>query len=81
MICVDMEGSSRLHLHGHVYWIDRAGLHEGDTVQVTQEQLDEAVADAERPPKLGVGPVGDTEPRKRLVWRGKAPSSGVTVEN
>ena len=68
-------------LHGHVYWIDRAGLHEGDTVQVTQEQLDEAVADAERPPKLGVGPVGDTEPRKRLVWRGKAPSSGVTVEN
>ena len=64
------------NLRGQVYWIDRAGQHEGNGVKVTQEQLDEAVADAERPPTLSVEPAGDTEPRKRLVWRGKAPSSG-----
>ena len=54
-------------LRGRFYWIDRAGRHEAEdnAVQISQEQLDEAVADPERPPKLSV--------RQRLVWRGKAP--------
>ena len=65
------------NLRGRVYWIDRAGLHEAEenAVRITQEQLDEAVADPERPPTLSVRPVGDAEPRTRLVWRGKAPPS------
>ena len=56
------------NLHGWVYWIDWGGMHEAedDAVQITQEQLDAAVADPERPPTLSV--------RKGLVWRGKAPS-------
>ena len=65
------------NLRGQIYWIDRAGTHEAEdnAVRITQEQLDEAVADPDRPPKLSVCPVGDSEPRRRLVWRGKAPSS------
>ena len=62
-------------LRGWIYWIDRAGKHEAEdnAVRITQEQLDEAVADADRPPTLSVHSVVDGEPRKRLVWRGKAP--------
>ena len=65
-----------VELRGRVYWIDRAGQHEAEenSVRITQEQLDKAVADTDRPPMLSVRPVGDTEPRTRLVWRGKAPS-------
>ena len=63
-------------LRGQIYWIDWAGKHEAEdnAVRITQEQLDEAVADPERPPALSVRPVGDTEPREQLVWRGDAPS-------
>ncbi len=63
-------------LHGRVYWIDRAGKHEAEdnAVRITQEQLDEAVADPDRPPKLSIRPVGDAESGIRLVWRGKASS-------
>ena len=66
-------------LRGYIYWIDRAGKHEAEenAVRITQEQLDEAVADPDRPPKVSVRPVGDAEPRTRLVWRGKAPSEDV----
>ena len=54
------------NLHGWAIWINRAGWHEAedDPVQVTQEQLDVAVADPDRPPKLSV--------QRQLVWRGKA---------
>ena len=67
-------------LRGRFYWIDRAGKHgtEHRDVRITQAQLDEAVADPDRPPNLSLHPVGNTEPRKRLVWQGKAPSSGAT---
>ena len=63
-------------LRGRIYWIDRAGKHEAEenAVRITQGQLDEAVADPERPPTLSVRPLGDVEPRRRLVWRGKSPS-------
>ena len=63
-------------LRGRVYWIDRAGRHEADdnAVRITQQQLDEAVADPDRPPTLSVHPVGGTESGTRLIWRGKAPS-------
>ena len=66
-------------LRGYVYWIDHAGKHEAEEnpVRITQEQLDEAVADPDQPPVLSVHPVGDAEPRTRLVWRGKAPSEDV----
>lgn len=38
-------------LRGPAYWIDQAGHNEGkpNAVQITQKQLDEAVADPERP--------------------------------
>ena len=54
-------------LRGMFYWIDWGGKHEAedDSVRITQEQLDNAVADPDRPPNLGV--------RQRLVWRGKVP--------
>ena len=63
-------------LRGRIYWIDRAGKHaaEEHAVRITQGQLDEAVADPERPPTLSVRPLGDVEPRRRLVWCGKSPS-------
>ena len=63
-------------LRGRIYWIDRAGKHEAEenAVRITQGQLNEAVADPERPPTLSVRPLGDVEPRRRLVWRGKSPS-------
>ena len=66
-------------LRGRVYWIDRAGRHEAEenAVRITQGQLDEAVADLGRPPKLSVHPVGDAETPMRLVWRGKASSGGL----
>ena len=59
-------------LRGMVYWIDWGGKHEadGDSVRITQEQLDNAVADPDRPPNLSV--------RQRLVWRGKVPSEDAT---
>ena len=59
-------------LHGWIYWIDWSGRHEAedDAVQITQKQLDAAVADPDRPPNLSV--------RKRLVWRGKTPSKNAT---
>ena len=64
------------NLRGWFYWIDRAGKHEAEdnSVRISQEQLDESVADADRPPTLSVRSVADGEPRRRLVWRGKAPS-------
>lgn len=67
-------------LRGMVYWIDLGGRHEADhnAVRITQPQLDEAVADPKQPPELSIHPVGDTEPRERLVWRGKAPKSDDT---
>ena len=60
------------NLHGWVYWIDWGGKHETEdnSVRITQKQLDDAVADADRPPNLSV--------QKRLVWRGKVPSKGAT---
>ena len=63
---------------GWGYSITHAGVHEAEDgeLRITQEQLDEAAADPDRPPTLSPHPVGDTEPRKRLVWRGKAPTSG-----
>lgn len=68
------------NMRGLVQWIDRAGLHNAEaySVSITQEQLDEAVADPERPPTLGIRSVSDTEPPVRLVWRGKAPPSNST---
>ena len=59
-------------LHGWIYWIDWGGRHESedDAVQITQEQLDDAVADPDHPPNLSV--------RKGLVWRGKTPSKNGT---
>ena len=64
------------NLRGQIYWIDHAGKHEAEdnSVRISQEQLDESVADADRPPTLTVFSVADGEPRKRLVWRGKTPS-------
>ena len=64
------------NLHGQIYWIDRAGKHEAEdySVRISQEQLDESVADADRPPTLSVRSVADGESPKRLVWRGKTPS-------
>ena len=61
-------------LRGRAYWIDHAGHHEGElgAAQITQKQLDEAVADPERPLKLSDRPAGNTERMKRLVWRGEA---------
>ena len=63
-------------LRGWIYWIDWGGRHEAEhnAVRITQEQLDEAVADPDRPPNLSVHAAGDTKPGKRLVWQGKAPS-------
>ena len=63
-------------LRGWAYWISQAGIHEAEenAVRIAQGQLDEAVADPERPPTLSVRPSGDAEPRRRLVWRGKAAS-------
>ena len=65
------------NMRGQVYWIDRAGQRnaEEDNVSITQEQLDEAVADPDRPPILSVRPVRGAESLERLVWRGKAPPS------
>ena len=59
-------------LRGMFYWIDWGGKHEAedDSVRITQEQLDNAVADPDRPPNLGV--------RQRLLWRGKVPSKDAT---
>ena len=67
-------------LRGNIYWIDRAGEYEAEdnSVRIAQEQLDEAVADLDRPPTLSVLPVGDGEPKARLVWRGKAPSDDLS---
>ena len=64
------------NLRGWFFWIDLGGKHEAEdnVVRITQKQLDEAVADPDRPPKLTVFSVADGEPRTRLVWRGKAPS-------
>ena len=64
------------NLRGQIYWIDRAGKHEAedDSVRISQAQLDEIVADEDRPPTLSVFSVADGEPRKRLVWREKVPS-------
>ena len=61
---------------GQSYQIDHAGPHEADddSIRISQEQLDESVADADRPPALSVRSVADGEPPKRLVWRGKVPS-------
>ena len=47
-------------------------------LRLNPEQLDEAVADLDRPPTLSVLPVGDGEPKARLVWRGKAPSDDLS---
>ena len=62
-------------LRGRMFWINHnSGIHEAEenAVQITQEQLDEAVADPGRPPTLSLHPVEAAEPRMRLVWRGKA---------
>ena len=61
------------NLRGWAYWIDRAGRHEAEdnSVRITQEQLDEAMADPDQPPTLSIYPVGEGETRKRLVWRGQ----------
>ena len=61
---------------GQSYQIDHAGLHaaDDDSIRISQEQLDESVADADRPPAFSVRTVADGEPPKRLVWRGKVPS-------
>ena len=60
------------NLRGRIYWIDWGGKHEAEdnSVRITQEQLDDAVADPDRPPNLSV--------QKRLAWRGKAPQKNGT---
>ena len=70
------------NLRGQFYWIDQAGKHEAEdnAVRIAQEQLDEAVADPDRPPTLSVLPVRDGEPKTRLVWRGKAPSEDLSED-
>lgn len=60
---------------GTRYWISHAGPHEGkpEDVRISQEQLDEAVADPEQPPNLVRLSILDESTGKPLVWRGKAP--------
>ena len=60
------------NLRGWIYRIDWGGRHEAadGAVRVTQEQLDDAVADPGHPPTLNV--------QQGLVWRGKTPSNNAT---
>ena len=60
------------NLRGQSYWIDRAGRHEAEdhSVRITQEQLDEAVADPRAAPNVKYSPGRRCRNRER-GWFGE----------